>query len=129
MVAAGYHEEMATFVASNPGLKSRFPKTITFPDYSNDELMAIFRSLGDKGGYHCDEAAEVAVEAWFAAQTRDRGFGNGRVARNLFEFCVARQAGRVVQIDSPTDEDLTTLTPGDIPDPGDPHGPAGVSLT
>ena len=129
VIAAGYPAEMATFIGSNPGLKSRFPKTINFPDYSDEELMLIFASLGEKGGYHCDEAAATAVRAWFGAQPRDKGFGNGRVARNLFEFCVARQASRVVALEKPTDAQLTTLTAADVPDPGDPHGPAGTALT
>jgi len=128
VIAAGYPEEMATFVGSNPGLKSRFPKTIVFPDYSTDELMAIFTGLGEKGRYHCDTTASKRVQEWFDAQTRDKGFGNGRVARNLFEFAVARQASRVVDIDQPSDEQLTTFTADDIPDPADPHGPAGTPL-
>ena len=51
VVAAGYPDEMADFIESNPGLRSRFPKTIAFPDYSNDELLAIFESLGKKSSY------------------------------------------------------------------------------
>jgi Cdc6-like AAA superfamily ATPase len=117
VIAAGYTEEMATFVDANPGLRSRFPKTITFPDYSTDELMKIFEDLGEKGGYHCDPPAAEAVRRWFDVQPRDRSFGNGRAARNLFEACVAKQAGRIVQIDSPTNEQLTTLTAEDIPAP------------
>ena len=46
----------------------------------------------------------------------DKGFGNGRVARNLFEAAVARHASRVVTLESPTDDDLTTLMAHDIPD-------------
>jgi hypothetical protein len=56
------------------------------------------------------------VRAWLAAQPRDRGFGNGRLARNLFEAAVANQATRLVGIDHPTDEQLTTLVVADIPD-------------
>ena len=50
---------------------------------------------------------------------RDKGFGNGRLARNLFEDAVARQAGRVVAIEDPTDEHLTTLLAEDIARPGE----------
>ncbi len=114
VIAAGYPDEMADFVDANPGLASRFPKTIFFPDYSDDELWAIFKSIGEDAGYHPDADAEAKVRAWFASVPRDKGFGNGRLARNLFEDAVARQAGRVVAIAEPTDEDLTTLTAADI---------------
>ncbi len=117
VIVAGYPEEMGDFIASNPGLRSRFPKTIVFDDYSTDELVAIFASLGERNGYRCDEEAAAAVRAWFEAQPRDKGFGNGRVARNLFEASVARHASRVVGVDVPTDEQLTTLEAADIPGP------------
>ena len=115
VIAAGYPDEMSEFIDANPGLRSRFPKTIHFPDYSTDELMHIFETLGEKGGYQCDEEATEIVRAWFDAEPRTKGFGNGRVARNLFEAAVARQATRVVKIEDPTDEDLTTLVAADIP--------------
>jgi Cdc6-like AAA superfamily ATPase len=116
VIAAGYPDEMNEFIDANPGLRSRFPKTIHFPDYSTDELMHIFETLGERGGYHCDAEATDEVRAWFDAEPRTKGFGNGRVARNLFEAAVARQATRVVRIDDPTDEELTTLVAADIPD-------------
>jgi hypothetical protein len=115
VILAGYPEEMAILVDANPGMESRFPKTIDFPDYSNDELLAIFESLGLAGRYSLDEPARAAVRAWLRAQPRDRGFGNGRLARNLFESAVANQATRLVAIEKPTDEQLTTLTAADIP--------------
>ena len=55
-----------------------------------------------------------------------KGFGNGRLVRNLFEDAVARQASRVVEIDDPTDIDLVMLLPADIPDP--PPLPDAASL-
>jgi len=116
VIVAGYPDEMGDFIGANPGLRSRFPKTIVFDDYATDELVAIFTSMGEKNGYRCDEAAAAKVRAWFDAQPRDKGFGNGRVARNLFEASVARHAGRVVAIEGPTDDDLTTLTEPDVPD-------------
>ena len=45
VIVAGYEDEMSEFIESNPGLRSRFPKTIHFPDYTDDELVAIFRSM------------------------------------------------------------------------------------
>ncbi len=120
VIAAGYTDEMAVFIDANPGLRSRFPKTIEFPDYSDDELWAIFKGLGDKAGYRCDADAEAKVRSWLAAQPRDKGFGNARLARNLFEDAVARQASRMVALPEPTDVDLTTLVAADIADVANP---------
>jgi hypothetical protein len=101
-------------VAANPGLKSRFPKTIEFPDYSTDELMAIFESLGSESNYHCDPGATVSLRARFDSEPHTKGFGNGRLARNLFEEAVGRQANRIVSMTDPTDEQLTALVAADI---------------
>ncbi|MCB0971640.1 MAG: AAA family ATPase [Acidimicrobiales bacterium] len=114
VIAAGYPDEMADFIGANPGLASRFPKTIHFPDYTDDELWQIFEIIAEKAGYHPDDQAEAAARAWFASIPRDKGFGNGRLARNLFEDAVARQAGRIVTVDDPTDEQLTALVAADI---------------
>ncbi|HWJ65027.1 MAG TPA: AAA family ATPase [Acidimicrobiales bacterium] len=118
VIAAGYPDEMAEFIGANPGLASRFPKTIFFPDYDDDELWRIFVDQGEKAGYRPDAEAEAKVRAWFASVPRDKGFGNGRLARNLFEDAVARQASRVVALTDPTDEQLTALTAADIAEPG-----------
>ena len=117
VIAAGYPEEMEDFVDSNPGLRSRFPKTIAFPDYSDDELVAIFSTMAAKSAYTCSADVERRLRAWFAAQPRTKGFGNARLARNLFEAAVARQASRVVGHADPTDEQLMALTPHDIGPP------------
>ena len=122
VVMAGYPDEMAALVAANPGLESRFPKTIHFPDYTSDELVAIFEMQCDRGGYVPTDAALLVVRDHLDAVPRDKGFGNGRVARNLFESAVARQASRIVAIDDPTDVQLTELVAADIPPP-QPGGP------
>ena len=118
VILAGYPDEMAELVEANPGMRSRFPRTIHFPDYDDDELVAIVEALGAKGRYALDDGARAAVRAWLAAQPRDRGFGNGRLARNLFEAAVANQATRLVALADPTDEQLTTLMAEDVPAPG-----------
>jgi SpoVK/Ycf46/Vps4 family AAA+-type ATPase len=115
VIMAGYPDEMELLVSANPGLRSRFPKTIHFPDYTTDDLIAIFRMQCDKGGYIATDAAILLVREHLDALPRDKGFGNGRVSRNLFEAAVARQASRIVAIDHPTDVQLTELTAADIP--------------
>jgi SpoVK/Ycf46/Vps4 family AAA+-type ATPase len=122
VIAAGYTDEMQLFVDANPGLRSRFPRTIEFPDYDTDELLQIFRSICDKAHYLADAEAVAAVRRWIDAQPRVKGFGNGRLVRNLFEASVARQAGRVVAIESPTDAELVALTAADIPAVGEGPG-------
>jgi hypothetical protein len=117
VIAAGYPAEMEDFVSANPGLKSRFPKTIDFPDYSTDELIEIFEHLCDEANYLCDADAKTKVRLWLESQPRVKGFGNGRLVRNLFENIVARQASRVVDIKDPTDIQLVLLLPADIPEP------------
>ncbi len=120
VIVAGYPVEMAEFVDTNPGLRSRFPKTIAFADYSTDELVRIFTSMGDKLRYRPTPEAEAAVRTHLEAIPRTKGFGNARVVRNLFEATVARHASRVVGMPKPTDDDLTTLLPEDVPAPETP---------
>jgi SpoVK/Ycf46/Vps4 family AAA+-type ATPase len=114
VIAAGYPDEMHHFIESNPGLRSRFPKTIHFPDYSTDELLDIFEQLCRRNSYVCTAGARTRVREWFGAQPRDKGFGNARLARNLFEASVACQASRIVAMTSPTDGQLQSLTARDV---------------
>lgn len=124
VVMAGYPDEMEELIGANPGLRSRFPKVIHFPDYTTDELLRIIDTLGDKGGYHLDPGARARARLWLDSITRDKGFGNGRTARNLFEHAVSTQAMRLAPVDAPTDDQLTILVADDIPAPGE--GPLTV---
>ena len=124
VVMAGYPDEMDELIASNPGLRSRFPKVIHFPDYTTDELLAIIDSLGERSGYLLTAGARARARLWLDAVPRDRGFGNGRTARNLFEHAVATQAMRLEGVEHPSDAELTALEADDIPVPG--TGPVTV---
>ena len=115
VIVAGYTDEMDDFINSNPGLRSRFPRVIHFPDYSADELIAIFETLAGKHHYELTAGARRRLRAHFDAAPRGPGFGNGRLARNLFEEAVAQQASRVVRRDDVSRDDLVRLTAPDIP--------------
>ena len=117
LIVAGYPEEMTSFIQANPGLRSRFPKTIHFPDYTDDELVAIFRSMAERNHYGVANDAAEALRRTLSAIDRSKGFGNARVTRNLFEQAVANHATRVVDVADPTDEQLTLLVAADIPPP------------
>jgi Holliday junction resolvasome RuvABC ATP-dependent DNA helicase subunit len=114
IVAAGYTAEMAEFIDTNPGLKSRFTRTVSFPDYTDDELAQIFMRLCDKHSYTCSDDAVARVRHFISSEPRTRGFGNARFVRNLFETAVAHQAMRVAPLTDPSTEQLSTLVADDI---------------
>ncbi len=114
VVAAGYTAEMATLIDTNPGLKSRFTRTVFFPDYTDDELVQIFLRLGESNQYVPSDDAIQAVRHQISREPRGRGFGNARFVRNLFEAAVAHHAARVAPLTDPDNEQLTTLIATDI---------------
>jgi Holliday junction resolvasome RuvABC ATP-dependent DNA helicase subunit len=114
IVAAGYTAEMQTFIDANPGLRSRFTRIVTFPDYTTDELVSIFERLGAASDYACSDDALLRVRHLIEIEPRTRGFGNARFVRNLFETAISHQAMRLAPLEEPTDEQLTMLTAGDI---------------
>jgi SpoVK/Ycf46/Vps4 family AAA+-type ATPase len=122
VILTGYPEEMEDLLDSNPGLRSRFPTTIAFPDYATGELVAIATAQAERSRYRLTAAAAERLEAVLDATPRERGFGNGRLARNLFEAAVARHASRIVAVAAqtgvaPTDEALMTIDAEDVPGP------------
>lgn len=114
VVAAGYPVEMQTFIDTNPGLSSRFARTLDFADYTDDQLISIFCQLGDDNRYVPSDGAIAAARALLATEPRGKGFGNARSIRNLFEASLAHQAIRLSTVDEPTTEELTTLIATDI---------------
>ena len=121
VVVAGYTDEMDQLLSSNPGLRSRFPTVIVFPDYSDDELVAIVDSIGERQRYELTDDARTKLRSVLAATPRGHGFGNARLARNLFEAAINNHARRIMaDSDAPTEADLTTLVAEDLPDRADP---------
>jgi len=119
VVAAGYPGPMEKMISINPGMRSRFQRTITFNDYSPEELEKIFLLMCDRDHYVLTVAAQQKLAAILADAyaNRDEEFGNGRFVRNLFEDAVSRLASRVVDVLPVTKELLTTFEAEDIVGP------------
>ena len=118
VIAAGYTEPMERFIDSNPGLRSRFNKYIEFPDYTDEELLAIFDQNCKKYQYVCGDGVREAVEKELSKRraAAGRNFANAREVRNLFEEIVTNQAGRVAAMEHPDKKAMQQILPGDLTD-------------
>ncbi|WP_069883831.1 right-handed parallel beta-helix repeat-containing protein [Streptomyces luteocolor] len=116
VIVAGYTAEMQRFLSVNPGVASRFSRTITFSDYVPEELLHIVEQQADEHEYRLGTGTSEALLKYFTVLPKGPAFGNGRTARQTFEAMVERHAGRVAQLGEPSTDDLTLLYPEDLPD-------------
>lgn len=116
VIVAGYTEPMECFLDSNPGLRSRFNKFLSFEDYLPHELVEIFKSMCRKEGYLLEDDCNLFLSDYFnnIYHNRDKTFANGRTVRNYFERVKIRQANRLVLMDNLSDDDLMTITIYDL---------------
>jgi Holliday junction resolvasome RuvABC ATP-dependent DNA helicase subunit len=126
VIVAGYVDPMARFIDANPGLASRFRTTITFDDYSDDELVEIFGRLAADADFEPTTGCLDAFRLLLARTPRGTGFGNGRFARNTLDAAVGRHAWRLRDVTEPTVEQLRTLTPADLLDGDQPPADDGA---
>ena len=115
VVVAGYPERMEKFLASNPGLRSRFDMTLSFGDYSNDEMLEIFQRLVAENEFSITETALADVKCAIENIPRNDTFANARDVRQLFNAIVAEQALQLTKIPNPTVHQLSLLTSFCIP--------------
>jgi Holliday junction resolvasome RuvABC ATP-dependent DNA helicase subunit len=114
IVVAGYADEMAEFIGSNPGLRSRFRTYIAFPDYSAAELLHIFERFALDSGLTLAPGAREKAVAVFNEAVRQANFGNARFARSVFERAYARMAARAMADGLVEVAELTAIGPDDI---------------
>jgi AAA lid domain len=115
VILAGYRDRMKTFFASNPGMASRIAHHVSFPDYSEAELMQIAQLMLRGLNYRFDTAAEDAFARYVALRRRQPHFANGRSIRNALDRIRLRHATRLVDGDGVLDrEQLCTLHAADI---------------
>ncbi|WP_086724241.1 right-handed parallel beta-helix repeat-containing protein [Streptomyces sp. NRRL B-24085] len=115
VIAAGYPDDMNRFVGSNPGLSSRFTRSLTFADYSTPELVSIVEHHAQRHRYELTTAARKALAEYVERIPRNAQFGNGRTARQLFQHMTERQALRMSELIAPDPAQLMQLDEQDLP--------------
>ncbi len=97
VIVAGYPAEMDRFLRSNPGMRTRIPYLINFPNYSREELYRIFEGMAT-ARFRCGEGLLEHAKDYFLGLSdevlNDRTFGNGRFVRNLYERTWSKAAMR-----------------------------------
>ncbi|MGO4493979.1 AAA family ATPase, partial [Arthrobacter sp. 2YAF22_2] len=119
VIVAGYPRLMESFLLSNPGLRSRFAREITFPDYSVDALQTIFHQMLAQYEYTLEPDADQVLRRILTGLHAGEDSGNARFARTLFEQALNRQALRLSldekqSLDALDREAVMTLTAEDI---------------
>jgi len=100
VVVAGYTKEMRQFIDWNPGLKSRFNRTIYFDDFDAGELLSIQKQMLRSSGFDAAEGFLLRSELLWQKLYRDRLTfdGNARMVRSFLEVAFENQARRLVGI-------------------------------
>ena len=122
VIVAGYPLPMEMFIAQNPGLASRFRTHIEFPDYTEDELVAIFGLMVSGADYDAPAQVEEQLRTIIASTEKGPQFGNARFVRNLLEAAIGRHAWRLRDVAEPTLEELRALVVEDFPVITSPQG-------
>lgn len=115
LILAGYRGEMEWFLRQNPGLRSRFPMHLDFPDYSLEELLEIADIMLSEREYCLSDGAREALAQTLQEKSKGRArSGNARTVRNLLERAMRVQALRIVYQETLSRKDVMTLTDRDF---------------
>src|SRR6202008_2060060 len=111
VIVAGYRNEMRRFIDSNPGLASRFSKTIDFPPYNAVDLTEIFKRMAVRQQFNLPEGFEAKLKPWIESRSKAEDWANAREMRTLLERSRERRAMRVA---SDAWADISVVTIQDI---------------
>jgi hypothetical protein len=114
VIAAGYPALMRQFLDTDPGLRSRFTRTLHFADYDAAELEQIIHGLVASAGLRWGPGTADACREILAALLPSPAYANARSARILFEHTLAAQAERLGRVEALDAEALAILLPEDI---------------
>ena len=112
VILAGYTKEMQAFLDSNSGIVSRIGYTLTFKDYTVDELIEIFKSFISKAGFKITDEALSKARGIIEDNINTKNFGNARFVRNMYEKTVVKHATNTK--DRKKKDLLVTITEDDI---------------
>src|ERR1700759_952520 len=116
VILAGYGDRMDKFFGSNPGFRSRIAHHIDFPDYADDELLAIAELMLHDMNYNFSPDARQAFVRYIALRKTQPLFSNARSIRNALDRMRLRQANRLVaDLDRVlTADDIMSLEASDV---------------
>ena len=92
VIFAGYTKEMQDFLNANSGIVSRIGYTLEFDDYTEDELVQIFKGLTDKAGFKVENDAIEKLKEVIREYKDSKNFGNARFIRTVYEKSVIKHA-------------------------------------
>ena len=111
VIVAGYRNEMRRFIDSNPGLSSRFSKTVDFPAYDSNDLCEIFKRMAERQQFALPDGFEAKLRPWIEGRSKADDWANGREMRTLLEKTREAQAMRIA---GDADADISNVTIEDV---------------